>query len=50
VVGDSAGGNIAAAVTLKTAARPQDLFPAVVLFLLHANFETGSYTQFQDGP
>ena len=52
VVGDSAGGNIAAAVTLLCKERrgPKISFQLLFYPVTDANFETGSYTQFQDGP
>jgi acetyl esterase/lipase len=52
VVGDSAGGNIAAAVTLLSKERrgPKISFPLLFYPVTDANFETGSYAQFQDGP
>jgi acetyl esterase len=52
VVGDSAGGNIAAAVTLLSKQRrgPKISFQLLFYPVTDANFETGSYTQFQDGP
>jgi acetyl esterase len=52
VVGDSAGGNIAAAVTLLCKERRGPTISFQLLFypVTDANFETGSYTQFQEGP
>jgi acetyl esterase len=52
VVGDSAGGNIAAAVTLLSKHRrgPKITFQLLFYPVTDANFETGSYTKFQDGP
>ena len=52
VVGDSAGGNIAAAVTLLSKERrgPKIAFQLLFYPVTDANFETGSYRQFQDGP
>jgi acetyl esterase len=52
VFGDSAGGNIAAAVTLLSKERrgPKISFQLLFYPVTDANFETGSYTQFQDGP
>ena len=52
VVGDSAGGNIATAVTLLSKERrgPKISFQLLFYPVTDANFETGSYTQFQDGP
>jgi acetyl esterase len=52
VVGDSAGGNIAAAVTLLSKERrgPKISFQLLFYPVTDANFETSSYTQFQDGP
>jgi hypothetical protein len=52
VLGDSAGGNMAAAVTLlsKQRRRPKIAFQLLFYPVTDANFETGSYTQFQDGP
>ena len=52
VVGDSAGGNIAAAVTLLSKQRrgPKISFQLLFYPVTDANFETGSYTKFQDGP
>jgi acetyl esterase len=52
VLGDSAGGNMAAAVTLLSKQRrgPKIAFQLLFYPVTDANFETGSYTQFQDGP
>jgi acetyl esterase len=52
VVGDSAGGNIATAVTLLSKERrgPKISFQLLFYPVTGANFESGSYTQFQDGP
>jgi acetyl esterase len=52
VVGDSAGGNMAAAVTLLSKQRggPKIAFQVLFYPVTDANFETGSYKQFQDGP
>ena len=52
VVGDSAGGNIAAAVTLLSKERrgPKISFQLLFYPVTDDNFETGSYTQFRDGP
>jgi acetyl esterase len=52
VVGDSAGGNMAAAVTLLSKQRggPKIAFQVLFYPVTNANFETGSYKEFQDGP
>ena len=52
VAGDSAGGNMAAAVTLLSKQRREPKIAFQVLFypVTDANFETGSYKQFQNGP
>ena len=52
VAGDSAGGNMAAAVTLLSKQRygPKIVFQVLFYPVTDANFETGSYTQFQNGP
>jgi acetyl esterase len=52
VVGDSAGGNIAAGVTLLSKERrgPKISFQLLFYPVTDANFETGSYKRFQDGP
>jgi acetyl esterase len=52
VVGDSAGGNMAAAVTLLSKQRggPKIAFQVLFYPVTDANFETGSYKEFQDGP
>ena len=52
VVGDSAGGNMAAAVTLLSKQRggPKIAFQALFYPVTDAHFETGSYKEFQDGP
>jgi acetyl esterase/lipase len=52
VVGDSAGGNIAAAVTLLSKERrgPKISFQLLFYPVTDASFATGSYAQFQDGP
>jgi acetyl esterase len=52
VLGDSAGGNIAAAVTLMAKERKGPKIGLQVLFypVTDANLETGSYQEFKDGP
>jgi acetyl esterase len=52
VAGDSAGGNMAAAVTLLAKARGGPAIRHQVLFypVTNAAFDTGSYEQFADGP
>ncbi len=52
VVGDSSGGNIAAAITLLCKERGGPRISSQVLFypVTDANFETGSYRAFQNGP
>jgi acetyl esterase len=52
IAGDSAGGNMAAAVTLVSKQRHEPKIAFQVLFypVTDANFETGSYKQFQNGP
>jgi acetyl esterase len=52
VVGDSAGGNIATAVTLLSKERrgPKISFQLLFHPVTGANFESSSYTQFRDGP
>jgi acetyl esterase/lipase len=51
VVGNSAGGNLAAAVTLQAKAKGTPKLRYQVLFwpVTDANFETGSYRQFANG-
>jgi acetyl esterase len=52
IVGDSVGGNMAAALTLMAKARKGPRFALQVLFypVTDANFETGSYNTFAEGP
>ncbi|MEG6507420.1 alpha/beta hydrolase [Methyloligella sp. 2.7D] len=52
VAGDSAGGNMAAAVTLLAKERggPKIAFQLLFYPVTDANFKTGSYKQFGDGP
>jgi acetyl esterase len=52
IVGDSVGGNMAAAVTLLAKERRGPRIDYQVLFypVTAANFETGSYRQFAEGP
>ncbi|CEJ96210.1 Lipase [Caballeronia glathei] len=52
VAGDSVGGNMAAAVTLLAKERGGPALRAQVLFypVTDANFETGSYNEFANGP
>lgn len=52
VVGDSVGGNMTAAVTMLAKERGGPAIDRQVLFypVTDANFETGSYNQFADGP
>lgn len=52
VVGDSVGGNMTAAVTLLAKERGGPAIDQQVLFypVTDANFETGSYNQFANGP
>ena len=52
VVGDSVGGNMAAAVTMLAKERRGPKIAVQVLFypVTGADFETGSYQHFQDGP
>ena len=52
VVGDSVGGNMAAAVTLlaKQHGGPKLDFQVLFYPVTDANFEDGSYTEFQNGP
>jgi acetyl esterase len=52
IVGDSSGGNIAAAVTLLSKERrgPRIKFQVLFYPVTDANFETASYRSFQDGP
>ncbi|MDI7860805.1 alpha/beta hydrolase [Rhizobiaceae bacterium n13] len=52
VVGDSVGGNMTAAVTLMAKERGGPQIDHQVLFypVTDANFETGSYNQFANGP
>ena len=52
VVGDSVGGNMAAAVTMLAKERrgPRIAFQVLFYPVTDADFETGSYRKFQDGP
>ena len=52
VAGDSAGGNIAAAVTLLAKERERPIIWFQVLFypVTDGNFDTGSYAEFANGP
>ncbi len=52
VLGDSVGGNMAAAVTLMAKERggPKIDFQVLLYPVTDANFETGSYQRFADGP
>jgi acetyl esterase len=52
VLGDSVGGNMAAAVTLlaKAEGGPRIGFQVLCYPVTDANFETGSYTTFAEGP
>jgi acetyl esterase len=52
IVGDSVGGNMAAAVTLiaKERGGPKIAFQVLFYPVTDANFETGSYETFADGP
>jgi acetyl esterase len=52
IVGDSVGGNMAAAVTLMAKERggPKIAFQVLFYPVTDANFETGSYNAFADGP
>jgi acetyl esterase len=52
VLGDSVGGNMAAAVTLMAKERggPKIAFQVLLYPVTDANFETGSYQRFADGP
>jgi acetyl esterase len=52
VVGDSVGGDLAAVVTLLAKERggPKIAFQALFYPVTDANFETGSYKEFADGP
>ncbi|MDG2529002.1 alpha/beta hydrolase [Caulobacter endophyticus] len=52
IVGDSVGGNMSAALTLMSKARKGPKFDLQVLLypVTDANFETGSYTTFAEGP
>jgi acetyl esterase len=52
IVGDSVGGNMAAAVTLMAKDRrgPRIAFQVLFYPVTDANFETGSYNTFADGP
>ncbi|WP_147707722.1 alpha/beta hydrolase [Microvirga massiliensis] len=52
VLGDSVGGNMAAAVTLMAKQRggPKIAFQVLLYPVTDANFETGSYQRFADGP
>lgn len=52
IVGDSVGGNMAAALTLMAKERRGPKFALQVLFypVTDANFETGSYNTFAEGP
>jgi acetyl esterase len=52
VVGDSVGGNMAAAVTLLAKERggPKIIFQLLFYPVTDANFDTPSYQQFADGP
>jgi acetyl esterase len=51
IAGDSAGGNIAAALTLLAKQRggPKIVFQLLFYPVTEANFETGSYREFADG-
>jgi acetyl esterase len=52
VLGDSVGGNMVAAVTLLAKQRggPKIAFQVLMYPVTDANFETGSYNSFADGP
>jgi acetyl esterase len=52
IVGDSVGGNMAAAVTLMAKERggPKIAFQVLFYPVTDANFDTGSYDAFADGP
>src|SRR5262245_47856498 len=52
IVGDSVGGNMAAAVTLMAKERrgPRIAFQVLLYPVTDANFETGSYSTFAEGP
>jgi acetyl esterase len=52
IVGDSVGGNMAAAVTLMAKERggPKIAFQVLFYPVTDANFDTGSYNTFADGP
>lgn len=52
VVGDSVGGNMAAAVTLLSKERrgPKIVFQVLLYPVTNADFESASYQQFADGP
>ena len=52
LVGDSVGGNMAAAITLMAKERggPKIAFQVLFYPVTDANFETGSYNAFADGP
>jgi acetyl esterase len=52
VLGDSVGGNMAAAVTMLAKERrgPKIAFQVLFYPVTDADFETGSYRKFQDGP
>jgi acetyl esterase len=52
IVGDSVGGNMAAAVTLMAKQRRGPIIAIQVLFypVTDAGFDTPSYTRFEDGP
>jgi len=52
VAGDSAGGNMAAALALKTLREggPQIIFQALFYPVTDANMDSASYREFKDGP
>jgi acetyl esterase len=52
IVGDSVGGNMAAAITLMAKERggPKIAFQVLLYPVTDANFDTGSYNAFADGP
>src|SRR4029077_14892560 len=52
VAGDSVGGNMATVVALLAQSTSAPAIPSSVLFypVTNADFETGSYKQFADGP
>jgi acetyl esterase len=52
VVGDSVGGNIAAAITLMAKQRrgPKIVFQVLFYPVIDSSFDTPSYSQFADGP